>query len=194
MRRHLPDCHLPTCWLMTDERMGDDLWTALRRLPPGSGIVFRHHATPPPERARLWRRVRRIARARALLLVIAGDPLPGPLPGADGLHGPHPHTGRFKTQITTRITTHITTWPAHDRAQALAGTRAGAAILFVSPVYPTSSHPGAPALGVPAALRIVRGLAPAIVALGGMTARRGRRLRRFGIHGWAAIDAWLPAR
>ncbi|MEJ8630952.1 hypothetical protein P0F65_16040 [Sphingomonas sp. I4] len=36
----------PVTWLMTDERLGDGLWRALARLPPGSGVVFRHHATP----------------------------------------------------------------------------------------------------------------------------------------------------
>jgi thiamine-phosphate pyrophosphorylase len=38
---------------MTDERLGDALWTALRRLPRGAGIVFRHYATPPAERRAL---------------------------------------------------------------------------------------------------------------------------------------------
>ena len=38
----------PREWLMTDERMGDRLWTAIDRLPiKHSGIVFRHYATPP---------------------------------------------------------------------------------------------------------------------------------------------------
>ncbi len=167
---------LPIRWLMTDERMGDALWPALRRLPPGAGIVFRHHATPAPRRARLWRRVRRIARARRLVLVVAGDPLPG----ADGIHG----AARASTRGSG-----LRTRAAHDRAQALAGARAGADLLFVSPVFPTRSHPGAPALGIARTLRIARGLRPAIIALGGMTPARCPPLRPH-LHGWAAIDAW----
>ncbi|RZM02963.1 MAG: thiamine phosphate synthase, partial [Sphingomonas sp.] len=116
----------PERWLMTDERMGVALWRALVRIPPGSGVVFRHHATSARERLALFRRVRRIARARELVLVAADPPLPCPV------HG--------------RVAG-ATTWPAHDRSEALAGARAGAAVLFVSPVFPTRSHPGAAALG-----------------------------------------------
>lgn len=164
---------LPTTWLMTDERMGEALWPALRRLPPGSGIVLRHHATLPLERERVARRIRRIAHARRLVLVVAGEPLAG-----DGVHG-------------DRSTRGVRTWSAHDRAEALAGVRAGADILFVSPVRATRSHPVQPSLGLTAALRVARGLSPMIVALGGMDARYWRRIRRFGFDGWAAIDAWM---
>lgn len=158
----------PRLWLMTDERMGDALWPALRRLPPGSGVVFRHHATPPAERRRLWLRVRRVAHARGLLVVSVGR-----LPGADGTHGGH---GSL-------------TWPAHDRRQALAAKRAGAAVVFVSPVRPTRSHPGAPALGPMRAARVANGLGLWVIALGGMDARRFIRIRTLGFDGWAGIDA-----
>jgi thiamine-phosphate pyrophosphorylase len=156
---------------MTDERLGDDLWRILLHLPPGSGVVFRHRSLPLPARRALFVRVRRIARARRLML-LAVDP---PLPGAAGCHG--------------RVAG-ATSWPAHDRAEALAGKRSGAALLFVSPVHSTASHPGAPALGTRRARRIGVGLSLPIVAMGGMTARRWRRLRGAGFAGWAAIDAW----
>ena len=160
----------PVRWLMTDERMGDDLWRALRRLPPGSGIVFRHHATSARERRALFGRVRRIARARRLVLVAADPPLPCA------------RHGRVKGAAT---------WPAHDRREAVAGTRAGAALLFMSPVFATQSHPGAGALGPLGAARLGRGLGLPMIALGGMTERRWRRIAHLGFDGWAAIDAWL---
>ncbi|WP_454278743.1 thiamine phosphate synthase [Sphingomonas sp. Marseille-Q8236] len=156
---------------MTDERLGDGLWAALRRLPPGSGVVFRHHATPHAERRVIHRRLWRITRARRMLLLVAGGGLPG-----DGVHKGGKGRG-------------LRSWPAHDRAEAIAGRKAGADLLFVSPLFPTRSHPGAPSLGPDRAIRIGRGLGLALIALGGMDARRFRRLRgRFD--GWAAIDAW----
>lgn len=154
-------------WLMTDERMGDALWVALRRLPPGAGVVFRHHRTPPRERRALRLRVRRIAVARRLELVVAG---------ARGGHGRGPGA---------------TSWPAHTRREAIAGRRSGATRFFVSPVFPTRSHPGAAPIGPMRAARIARGLGEAI-ALGGTDAQRWRRIARLGFAGWAAIDAWLP--
>lgn len=159
----------PVRWLMTDERLGDHLWRALRRLPPGSGVVFRHYATPAAERRALFVRVRRIARARRLLLVAARPPLPCPA------------HGRVRGALSR---------PAHDRAEALAARRAGAKVLMVSPVHATRSHPGARPLGPARAARIGRGLGLFVVALGGMDERRWRRARRLGFQGWAAIDAW----
>ncbi|RZL97768.1 MAG: hypothetical protein EOP68_26070, partial [Sphingomonas sp.] len=83
-----------------------------------------------------------------------------------------------------------TTWPAHDRREAVAGARAGA-VLFVSPVFATRSHPGAGALGPVGAARVGRGLGLPMIALGGMTERRWRRIAHLGFHGWAAIDTWM---
>ena len=179
-RRH--PSKLPRLWLMTDERMGDALWRALAMLPRGSGIVFRHHATPLAERRALFAKVARIARARRLILVRAG---PVRLGREQGIHGKIGGKSGGRA-----LPGQIRTWPAHSRIEALAGIRAGADLIFVSPIFPTRSHPGAAASGpLRAALRI-EGLDIPAIALGGMNARRFRRIRGFGFYGWAAIDAW----
>ena len=157
---------------MTDERLGD-LAAVLRRLPPGTGIVFRHRATPPRERRALLRLAKRIARARRLTLVAATTA------ARDGIHG----AGR---------TTGLRTWSAHNRREAIAGVSVGAHVLFVSPVFATRSHPGAVPLGPAKAARIGQGLGAQVIALGGTNARRWRRIRHWGFDGWAAIDAWAP--
>jgi len=166
--------HLPCTWLMTDERMGEGLWPALRRLPIGSGIVFRHYATPWAERRRLFSHVARIARARRLVLVRAG---PDRLGREDGVHG---RRGRG-----------LRTASAHSRSEAVRAVRGGAQLLFVSPVFPTRSHPDADALGRARLGLLIGGLDVPVIALGGMTARRFAGLRGLNVHGWAAIDAWL---
>lgn len=163
----------PICWLMTDERRGEALWRDLARVPRGGGVVFRHYDTPLAERRTLFQRVRRIAQARGLIVVRAGAV---PMQGEAGVHG---RRGRG-----------LVTWPAHDRREALAGARAGASVLFVSPVFATRSHPGARALGPGRAAAIARGLPVVVVALGGMDLRRWRRIRGLGFDGFAAIDAW----
>jgi len=175
-KRHAP---IPTLWLMTDERMGDSLLPAIEALPRGAGIVFRHHATAIAARRALFEQVARVARRRRLLLIRAGTEKLGR--GEGGVHG---------NVRPTRPG--LRTWPAHSRAQAIAGKRAGADVLFVSPVYPTRSHPGARALGPLRAAMIGRGLGLTMIALGGMDSQRFKRARGPGIQGWAAIDAWLP--
>jgi thiamine-phosphate pyrophosphorylase len=168
---------LPTRWLMTDERQGDSLWRALARLPRGSGIVFRHHATPPRERRALYDRVRRIARARGLTLILAGPPSLAIAWGADGAHARPPH------RRAARLLLH--TAPAHDAREVIAARAAD--LLFVSPVFATRSHPGAPALGPRRHAALVRLARQPVAALGGMNASRARHI---GARYWAAIDAW----
>jgi thiamine-phosphate pyrophosphorylase len=164
---------------MTDERMGDSLLPAIEALPRGAGIVFRHHATSLATRRALFRRVAQVARRKHLMLIRAGaEPLGR---GEAGVHGD-----------VRPVRPGLRTWPAHLRAQAIAGKRAGAELLFVSPVYPTRSHPGAPALGPLRAAKIARGLGLKTIALGGMDSIRFARLQGLDFHGWAAIDAWLP--
>ncbi|MDF2605073.1 MAG: thiamine monophosphate synthase [Sphingomonas sp.] len=163
---------IPSIWLMTDERMGKRLWHAVQCLPRGAGIVFRHHRTPLAQRRRLFARLLRLARSRGLVLVRAGEVA---LPGEMGVH--RGTSGAFVT------------WPVHDRHEARAARRAGAAIAFVSPVFATRSHPGARGLGMARAAALARALPMQRIALGGMDARRFRQSANFD--GWAAIDAWL---
>lgn len=64
-----PRQSLPKQWLITDERMSENPVAVATRLPPGSGILFRHHGLSKRERQLLLRRLRRIAAARGLVLV-----------------------------------------------------------------------------------------------------------------------------
>lgn len=155
---------------MTDERMGESLWDALERLPTGAGVVFRHYSLARAARQRTFARVERVARRRKLLLILAG---------AGGEHNQPRRTF---------------TAAAHSRREAIAAIRAGAQLIFVSPVFATRSHPGARPLGRSRLGLLTRGLEVPVVALGGMDARKARSLRRLGIHGWAAIDAWTKER
>ncbi|MGN5375484.1 thiamine phosphate synthase [Sphingomonas hankookensis] len=169
-RRH----PLPHRWLMTDERLGDRLLAIVAALPRGSGIVFRHHATPSRARRALYARVRRIARARGHVLLVAG----AALPGGDGVHGRMARRGRG-----------LATRPVHSVAERIAAERAGVDAIFVSPVFATASHPGG-GLGRVRFGMMIRNSRVPVIALGGMTRAWARALRPFGIVGWAAIDAW----
>jgi len=156
---------------MTDERMGDALWPALERLPRGAGVVFRHYRSP--DRAALFEQVAKVARRRGLVLLSAG----GRLPGAAGSHN-----ARTASGLRSRS--------AHHRRELVAAVRAGADVVFVSPIHPTRSHPGAPALGRVGLGLIIRGCRTPVIALGGMDERAFRALKPLAVHGWAGIDAW----
>jgi thiamine-phosphate pyrophosphorylase len=175
---------LPTLWLFTDERLGaaddDSLWRALSALPRGAGIVVRHYSLDPGARADLLARITRVARRRGLIVV--GSRLPS---APDGTHCPAHAPGRSPSAGK------LVTASAHSRTEALAAFRAGAHLVFLSPVFPTRSHPGAPAMGPVRFGIAARGLPGPVIALGGMTAARFRRLRPLGAAGYAGIDCWL---
>lgn len=64
-------------------------------------------------------------------------------------------------------------------------------VLFLSPMFPTRSHPDwkpIPRMRAAALLRLAR---VPVIALGGMDERRFRRLKHLRFHGWAGIDAWI---
>lgn len=181
MRRRHPA--LPRYWLMTDERMGNGLPAALRRLPKGrAAIVFRHYATEGGKRRQLFKAVLEIARRNRLLLLLAGTARQARAWKADGWHGPGsaPVCGHLVHSMS-----------AHDAAELETARRSGADLVFLSPVFPTRSHPGAKPLGPVRFGLLARRANIPVIALGGMTSRRARHVRMLGAHGYAAIDHWL---
>lgn len=175
--RHLP---LPRLWLLTDERQGDALWSALDRLPRGAGVIVRHYSLAGPARLALIARVRRITRRRGLVLVLAGDARLATRCRADGVYQAS-RRGRPLLEIAT----------AHDRAELVAAARAEAAAVLLSPAFPTRSHPGARVLGPLRFGLLARDAGLPVIALGGMTSEKARRLAPLGADGWAAIDGWI---
>jgi thiamine-phosphate pyrophosphorylase len=161
--------------MMTDERQGDAFWQALARLPRGAGVVVRHYSLPAGERARLIRAVA-LAGRRKSLVVVAAD-------SADrwylaGHHGASAHKRRGLKTVS-----------AHNRREIVAAEKAGADLVFLSPVFPTRSHPGARGLGRVRFSLLAQSTRLPVIALGGMTAMRAEALGRAAC-GWAGIDAW----
>jgi len=189
MRRRHP---LPDCWLVSDERSPLPVAVLAARLPPGSGVVLRHDGLAAGPRWRLFRRLARIAAARRLTLLLADEPARAKRWSADGVHLRQHRAGRAEQARRLGL---AVTMPVHDAREARRARRAGADAVFVSPLHPTRSHPGAAPLGTPAWLRLARQAGGRAVALGGMTPARARALVRAGAGsrirpGWAAIDAW----
>lgn len=166
-----PGQPLPRLWLMTDERLGARLFDAIARLPDGAGIVFRHYGLEEGERRDLFDRVRADWPG---LLLLAGPADLAASWGADGSHGRH------QGALTAS---------AHDLAELRLAEAAGVRLIFLSPVYPTRSHPGAPALGSAGFAALAKETGLPVVALGGMNSGRAKGLA--GAYGWAGIDAWL---
>jgi thiamine-phosphate pyrophosphorylase len=174
MRRRHP---LPKIWLMTDPRIGD-LRAAIRRLPSGSGIVFRHYELAQRGRQALFRVVKTLAAGRHILL-LADKPSVARQWGADGAHSRSPHQSRG-----------IRTVAVHNAREAALAKRLGADLIFVSPVFASRSHPGTRVIGAVGLGQIAGNQRSRTIALGGVTAKRAKSLSALNLYGWAAIDAF----
>jgi len=170
----------PPLWLFTDPARTPDLDAALQRLPRGlCGVVFRHDGVP--NRPELLRRVGRICRRRGLALAVAGE-----RSGAPAFAGRHLRAGSGGRGGAVFLTS-----SAHSRAELVRARRAGAALAFVSPAFPTESHPGGLALGPVRWGRLTRAAGMPVMALGGVSGRSVRRLPAW-VAGVGAIGALLP--
>ncbi|MEO6041726.1 MAG: thiamine phosphate synthase [Croceibacterium sp.] len=168
---------LPRLWLLSDARNDAALERALRRLPRGSGLVFRHYHLPPGERRARFAVLARLARARGHWVILAASAADAARWGADGAYGAPAELGRESARL--RIAT------AHSLGELAIARRAGADAVFLSPVFATRSHPGAARLG-PVRFRLLAArVTVPVIALGGMTARSAKRL---AWHRWGAID------
>ena len=171
----------PRAWLMTDERMGERLWEAIDRLPiKHAGIVFRHYATEPNARAALAGRIADLCHRRSLSLAVARDQDLARAVHANLVHNPLQPPVRLPFSRSV-----------HSLEEAQEARAAGAELVFVSPVFATSSHPGQEPLGTTRARRIAEAAGVPAMALGGMNELNFPRLQREGFYGWAGIDAWL---
>jgi thiamine-phosphate pyrophosphorylase len=115
------------------------------------------------------------------VLLLAGPAEQARFWGANGSHG----RGRSVRGDFLRSA------PVHDLAEIRAAENEGADLLFLSPVFPTRSHPGEPVLGPDRFARLAHSTRLPVIALGGMDAEKGRLMRALGAHGWAGIDYFL---
>ena len=168
----------PALWLLSDARNDDVLERALKRLPRGSGFIYRHYHLPDAERLVRFRQLQRVARARGHVVALADSTLTAREWGAHAIYGAplalYPTRGDL-LQLAT----------VHSLRELAQAARKGANAVLLSPAFATRTHPGAPSLGaVRWRLLATRSRVP-VIALGGMNPRSARRL---AWPCWAAID------
>jgi thiamine-phosphate pyrophosphorylase len=161
---------VPPLWVFTDQDRLPDPRAVLAGLPKGlCGVVLRAGRGMDPIMAA---QVARLCRQRRFALVVAGDP-------ALALRlcaGQHAFRGWKRRCGLWMAKGRVMTASAHNGAELIRAVRLGAGAVFLSPVFATASHPGAPGLG-PArwGARAGRCAIP-VLALGGITASSARRL------------------
>ncbi|MFP6748838.1 MAG: thiamine phosphate synthase [Alphaproteobacteria bacterium] len=175
---------LPGVILLTDEARLPDPLVAAAALPRGGAVILRHYDAPGREN--LGRELMALCRQRGLALLIAGD---WRLAWKLGAHGVHlPEWQLWRPPAVARKPGWLITAAAHSPSALVRAARLGVHGALLSPLFPTASHPGAPALGVVAFAAAVRQAPLPVYGLGGITATNARRLASTGAAGIAAIS------
>ena len=170
--------------------IGRTLEVAARALSGGATaiLVRRPHATAF-EIFALARQLRPSTRAAHCLLLVSDRADVAVAADADGVH--------LGARSLPVVAARRAVGPAlligrsvHNLDEAGQAEEEGASYLLLGPVFPTASHPGAPALGLgPYREAALRARIP-VVAIGGITSDNVRLVAQAGGHGAAAIGAF----
>jgi thiamine-phosphate pyrophosphorylase len=171
---------------LTDRRRIPDPEPILRALPLGAAVLYRDY--DDPKRPALARRYSVICRRRGVLFLVAGDIRLALAVCADGLHLPARALSSSACRREKRL---LLTAACHDAAELARAGVVGADLAFLSPAFPTQSHPGTEHLG-PARFRALASASPLpVLALGGVDERNAPLLAGKNVAGIAAIGAFL---
>lgn len=176
---------LPHRWFLTDSRIAGEM-AVIRALPADVGVIVR---LPHPARQKdAARRLINACRRRKLVVLLAAPIKLALAHRADGAHlseAAAKRGHRHRPHHRFRLTAAAHSLPALRRAERL-----GVDAAFLSPVFPTASHPGARTLGVARFAVLRRKVRIPVFALGGVNQRTRKRLAAWRADGWGAIDAW----
>lgn len=188
---------------MTDRRRIANPEPVLRAMPAGAAVIYRDY--DDPRREATARRYRAICRARGVLFLVAGDAALAERVGADGVHWParFPSFEKGARELPaarrpalreippfSKEGGFIVTAAAHSAADLARAASIGAHLAFLSPVFPTQSHPGAEHLGSGRFKALAAASPVPVLALGGVDEKNAALLGGMCVAGLAAIEAF----
>ncbi|MFM8755379.1 MAG: thiamine phosphate synthase [Phenylobacterium sp.] len=175
----------PPLLVFTDPDRTPDPAALARRLPRGTGLVYRSFGAP--DAGRIAFELSAIARRRGLVLLIGADRGLAMRCKAQGLHLPERMAGQAPR---LRRRGWIVTAAAHSAAAA---RRPGIDAFVVSAVFPSASRSAGPALGVLRFAQLARRARAPVYALGGVSNVTAGRLRLTPASGLAGVDLHADA-
>ena len=171
---------IPNIWLFTDSIKTLDPVKLAKSLPKKSGIVIRNYKSKNKEA--IIKNILNIKKRKALTVLIAGKYRRNL--NVDGNHLLQWVNYNSKVNKITSISVHA----ASDIRKSI---NLKADLVFISPVFLSSSHDSKQHLGPIRLGLLARLFKKDVIALGGINKKNIARLRSFPISGCAGIDMFL---
>ena len=171
---------LPNLWLFTDSIKTLSPITLTKSLPKKSGVVIRHYNSKNKET--IIKNIIRIKTRKTLTVLISGKYKRNF--NVDGNHIPQWVNYNNKLNKLTSISVHS----GKDIRKSI---NLKADLVFISPVFPSTSHKNTQHLGVVKLGLLSRLFKKHVIALGGINNKNIARLRSLPISGCAGIDMFI---
>jgi thiamine-phosphate pyrophosphorylase len=174
----------------TDRKKISDIENTIKNLPKKSVIIIREYDLDKKNREIFAQKIITIAKAKGFKTLIGKDFALAKKLKADGVH--FSDFDKLPQQIF-RNKSFILSFSCHSLKSVLRIEKLKADMIFVSPIFPTTSHPGAKIIGLRNLVKIAvkaksSNYAAKIYALGGINLTNLKSLRKLPISGFGAID------
>jgi thiamine-phosphate pyrophosphorylase len=179
----------------TDRKKISDFKKTIKNLPKNSIIIVREYDLEKNLREDFAKKIINLARAEDLRILVGKDIFLAKKLKADGVH--FSDLDKLPLQFFKKKSFEkkfIFSFACHSKTSFLKSKKLGTDIIFFAPIFPTTSHVGAKAIGLKKFAEIAfkrRGLdysSPRIYALGGVNSENIKSLRKLPIAGFGAID------
>ena len=169
--------NLPNIWLFTDSLKTLNPAKLVKKLPTKSGVVIRNYNSKNKEA--IIKNILNIKKQKNLTVLISGKYKRNL--NVDGNHLPRWANNYNKVNKITSISVHT----GRDVRKSISFK---ADLVFISPVFPSTSHKSNHHLGVIRLGLLARLFKKKVIALGGINNKNIARLRSLPISGCAGID------
>jgi thiamine-phosphate pyrophosphorylase len=179
----------------TDRKKISDFEKTIKNLPKNSIIIIREYDLDKNLREDFAKKIINLAKPLGLRILVGKDIFLAKKLGADGVH--FSDLDKLPLQFLKKKSFEkkfIFSFACHSEKSFLKSKKLRADLLFFAPIFPTTSHVGAKAIGLKKFAEITFKnrdsgyFSPQIYALGGIDSKNIRTLRKLPISGFGAID------
>ena len=169
----------PHIWFLTDNKKTKHPLKIIKKLPKNSGVIIRNYSNKKINTKEInkWK-------SKRLLTILKGGKYSRGL-HTDGIHYPQ----WIQSSLVKK--NHLKSISVHSGKDIRKSINIRANLVFISPVFVTTSHKNEKSLGIIRLGLLVKLFKIPVIALGGINKNNISRLKNLPISGCAAIDAFL---